>query len=142
MVVYYTIAGFVAVSLILLVFCLFCMAQLRLYTKTSTATINFSKELIESIISESKLTRETVISMANAHSRLLARLDDIDPANLEDLKLYNATLDTEQLNNISDELKKLNISIKTLEKKSIQNSDKLKNIVKKSTYHRIRSYHS
>lgn len=140
MVVYYTIAGFAAISLILLVFCLFCMAQLRLYTKTTTATINFSKELIESIIDESKLTRETVINMANTHTRLLARLDDIDPSNLEDLKLYDATIDTSQLDNISNDLKKLNNSIKVLEKRSMQDSEKLKNIMKKSVHHRVRSY--
>ena len=94
MIVLFTV---IAIFFIMLFFVISAHIQLKTYIKTADLTLEFMKNILNSIVTENKLTRESLEKSNIAYKDLIENINKLDFANYDDLKLNEKILDTELL---------------------------------------------
>lgn len=108
MIVLFTV---IAIFFIMLFFVISAHIQLKTYIKTADLTLEFMKNILNSIAKENKLTREALESSNLAYKELIDNIDKLDFSNYDDLKLDEKILDTELLTLNHNNFEKINESL-------------------------------
>ena len=108
MIVLFTV---IAIFFIMLFFVISAHIQLKTYIKTADLTLEFMKNILNSIAKENKLTREALENSNLAYKELIDNIDKLDFSNYDDLKLDEKILDTELLTLNHDNFEKINESL-------------------------------
>ena len=108
MIVLFTV---IAIFFIMLFFVISAHIQLKTYIKTADLTLEFMKNILNSIAKENKLTREALENSNLAYKELIDNIDKLDFSNYDDLKLDEKILDTELLTLNYDNFEKINESL-------------------------------
>ena len=108
MIVLFTV---IAIFFIMLFFVISAHIQLKTYIKTADLTLEFMKNILNSIAKENKLTKEALENSNLAYKELIDNIDKLDFSNYDDLKLDEKILDTELLTLNHDNFEKINESL-------------------------------
>ena len=108
MIVLFTV---IAIFFIMLFFVISAHIQLKTYIKTADLTLEFMKNILNSIAKENKLTREALENSNLAYKELIDNIDKLDFSNYDDLKLDEKILDTELLTLNHNNFEKINESL-------------------------------
>ena len=121
MVVLFTV---IAIFFIMLFFVISAHIQLKTYIKTADLTLEFMKNILNSIVTENKLTRESLEKSNIAYKDLIENINKLDFANYDDLKLNEKILDTELLTLNHNNFKKINESLTRIHQVLNENNNK------------------
>lgn len=108
MIVLFTV---IAIFFIMLFFVISAHVQLKTYIKTADLTLEFTKNILNSIATENKLTREALENSNLAYKELIDNINRLDFSNYDDLKLDEKVLDTELLTLNHNNFEKINKSL-------------------------------
>ena len=108
MIVLFTV---IAIFFIMLFFVISAHIQLKTYIKTADLTLEFMKNILNSIAKENKLTREALENSNLAYKELIDNIGKLDFSNYDDLKLDEKILDTELLTLNHNNFEKINESL-------------------------------
>ena len=122
MIVLFTV---IAIFFIMLFFVISAHIQLKTYIKTADLTLEFMKNILNSIAKENKLTREALENSNLAYKELIDNIDKLDFSNYDDLKLDEKILDTELLTLNHDNFEKINESLINIHHALDANNNKL-----------------
>lgn len=121
MIVLFTV---IAIFFIMLFFVISAHIQLKTYIKTADLTLEFMKNILNSIVTENKLTRESLEKSNIAYKNLIENIDKLDFANYEDLRLNEKILDTELLTLNHNNFEKINESLTSIHQALNENNNK------------------
>ena len=121
MIVLFTV---IAIFFIMLFFVISAHVQLKTYIKTADLTLEFTKNILNSIATENKLTREALENSNLAYKELIDNINRLDLSNYDDLKLDEKILDTELLTLNHNNFEKINKSLTSIHQALNENNNK------------------